>query len=64
MLKVTEFADQVIKETAKVTWSTRKETSMSMMLVVAMVVITSLFFLVVDLGAYKLVQLLLNLGVN
>lgn len=64
MLKVAEFTKQVIKEITKVTWSTRKETSVSMMLVVAMVLITSLFFLVVDLGAYRLVQLLLNLGVN
>ena len=64
MLKVAEFTKQVIKEITKVTWATRKETSVSMMLVVAMVIVTSLFFLVVDLGAYKLVQLLLNLGVN
>jgi preprotein translocase subunit SecE len=64
MLKVKRFIDQVIKETSKITWSTRKETSVSVMLVVVMVIIASLFFLLVDVGAYKVVQLLLNLGVN
>lgn len=64
MLKVKRFIDQVIKETSKITWSTRKETSVSVMLVVVMVIIASLFFLLVDVGAYKLIQLLLNLGVN
>lgn len=64
MLKVTEFAGQVIKETNKVNWSTRKETTVSMMLVIGMVLIASIFFLLIDMGAYRLVQSLLNLGVN
>jgi preprotein translocase subunit SecE len=64
MLKIKEFVDQVIKEASKISWSSRKETSVSMMLVVAMVIIASLFFLLVDVGTYKVVQLLLNLGVN
>lgn len=64
MVKVVEFIDQVIKETKKITWSNRKETMMSMMLVLVMVVIASLFFLGVDVVIYKLVSLVLNLGVN
>lgn len=64
MLKVTEFVDQVIKETKKVSWATRKETTMTVMLVFGMVVIASLFFFLVDMGMYRLVQLLLNWGVN
>jgi len=64
MLKVTEFVEQVVKETKKVSWSSRKDTTFSMMLVFGMVIIASLFFLVVDMTMYKAVQLLLNLGVN
>lgn len=59
-----EFIEQVVKETKNISWSTRKETSVSMMLVIGMVLIASIFFLVVDMSAYKLVQLLLNLGVK
>jgi preprotein translocase subunit SecE len=64
MVKVKEFIGQVIKETSKITWSTRKETSVSVMLVLVMVLLASLFFLLVDMSAYKAVQMLLNLGVN
>ena len=64
MLKVTEFVEQVVKETKKISWSSRKDTTFSMMLVFGMVIIASLFFLVVDMAMYKSVQLLLNLGVN
>ena len=63
MLKVTEFIDQVVKETKRITWSSRKETSVSVMLVFGMVLIASLFFLLVDMTMYKVVQFLLNLGV-
>jgi preprotein translocase subunit SecE len=64
MLKVTEFIDQVVKETGKISWSTRKETTVSMMMVIVMVIIASLLFLLVDTALHKIVQLLLNLGVN
>ena len=64
MLKVTEFIDQVVKETKKISWSTRKETTVSMMMVFGMVLIASLFFLLVDMTMYKVIQLLLNFGVN
>jgi len=64
MLKVTEFIDQVVKETGKISWSTRKETTVSVMMVIVMVIIASLLFLLVDTALHKVVQLLLNLGVN
>lgn len=64
MLKVVEFIDQVVKETKKITWSTKKETMVSMMLVLVMVVIASLFFLGADVVIYKLISSILNLGVN
>ena len=64
ILKITEFANQVVKETKKISWSSRKETSFSVMLVFGMVVVASLFFLLVDMTMYKVVKFLLNLGVN
>ena len=64
MLKVTEFIDQVTRETRKVTWSTKKETMVSVTMVFIMVIIASLFFLGVDVVMYKLVNIILNLGVN
>jgi preprotein translocase subunit SecE len=42
------FLQQVRSETAKVTWPSRRETMISTMMVLAMVVIASLFFFAVD----------------
>lgn len=64
MLKVTEFVDQVVKETKKISWASRKETTMTVMMVFVMVIVASLFFFLVDMGMYRLVQLLLNWGVS
>jgi preprotein translocase subunit SecE len=64
MSKIVEFVDQVGKESKKITWSSRKETTTSMMMVIGMVIIASIFFFLIDMGVYKLVQILLNLGVN
>ena len=64
MIKVAEFVDQVVKEAKKISWSSRKETTVSMMMVVVIVAIASFFFFLVDMSMYKVVQLLLNLGVN
>ncbi len=64
MVKITEFVDQVVKEAKKITWSSRKETSMSVVMVFAMVAVSCLFFFLVDMGMFKFIQFLLNLGVN
>jgi preprotein translocase subunit SecE len=64
MLKVLEFIGQVKEEVRKITWSSKKETVMSVIMVVVVVFFASLFFLLVDMGVYKVVQLLLNLGVS
>ena len=48
MAKVAEFARQVNAERKKVTWPTIKETRAMTLMVFAMVVVASLFFLVVD----------------
>jgi len=63
MTKVTEFIGQVVKETRKISWSTKKETLGSLAMVIVMVIIASLFFLGVDVVMYKLVNIILNLGV-
>jgi preprotein translocase subunit SecE len=43
-----EFLRQVRQETSKVTWPTRRETFVSFVMVIIMVVLFSIFFFVVD----------------
>ena len=43
-----EFLRQVRQETSKVTWPTRRETVVSVVMVFIMVVLFSIFFFVVD----------------
>ena len=48
MAKVTDFTRQVNAERKKVTWPSVKETRAMTLMVFAMVIIASLFFLAVD----------------
>ncbi|MDA0781693.1 MAG: preprotein translocase subunit SecE [Rickettsiales bacterium] len=57
---VAEFIKQVRQETMKVTWSSRKETITSTIVVLIMVFIASLFFLLVDSVILKLTQLIMG----
>ena len=57
-----EFFRQVRTEVSKVTWPTRKETTLTTTMVFAMVVMASIFFLLVDLGLSKLISLVLGFG--
>jgi preprotein translocase subunit SecE len=43
-----EFLQEVRQETRKITWPTRKETMITTVMVLIMVVLASAFFLVVD----------------
>jgi preprotein translocase subunit SecE len=43
-----EFLQEVRQETRKITWPTRKETMITTVMVLIMVVLASVFFLVVD----------------
>jgi preprotein translocase subunit SecE len=43
-----EFFRQVRTEVAKVTWPSRKETTLTTVMVFAMVVLASIFFLAID----------------
>jgi preprotein translocase subunit SecE len=57
-----EFAREVRREVAKVTWPTRKETSVTTAMVFVMVVLAALFFLLADQVLAFLVRLVLGLG--
>jgi preprotein translocase subunit SecE len=43
-----EFLQEVRQETRKITWPTRKETMITTVMVIIMVILASAFFLVVD----------------
>lgn len=58
---VIKFVEEVKQEIAKVTWSTRKETVISTVMVLVAVMIVALFFLVVDAAIFKSVQLVLGI---
>ncbi|HEX9167898.1 MAG TPA: preprotein translocase subunit SecE [Roseiarcus sp.] len=57
-----EFIQQVRAEAAKVVWPTRRETLITTGLVLALVVLTSLFFVVVDQVLRQVVSLVLGFG--
>jgi preprotein translocase subunit SecE len=58
---VPEFIQQVRTETNKVTWPTRKETTMTAVMVVLMTSLLAIFFLGVDQAFNALAQALLKL---
>jgi preprotein translocase subunit SecE len=57
-----EFIQQVRAEAAKVVWPTRRETLITTGLVLALVVLTSLFFVFVDQVLRQAVSLALGFG--
>ena len=57
-----KFIQEVKQEAFKVTWPTGKETLQGTLMVVAMAVIASLFFLMLDQILKFLLELLLKLG--
>lgn len=56
------FVRQVRQEVAKVAWPTRKETTVSTVMVFVMVVVAALFFLLVDQVMSWGVKLIFGLG--
>ena len=58
-----KFIQEVKQEAFKVTWPTGKETLQGTLMVVAMAVIASLFFLMLDQILKFLLELLLKLGI-
>jgi preprotein translocase subunit SecE len=57
------FFRQVRQEVVKVTWPSRKETTISTAMVLVMVVLASVFFLLVDQFFAWAVKLIFGLGV-
>lgn len=48
MINIAQFVKEVRQEGSKVTWPTRKETAISTVMVFIMVILSALFFFVVD----------------
>lgn len=61
MASPAEFIRQVKAEANKVTWSTRKEVIMSVLVVLMMVGLAALFFMAVDFVIFFAVQKILGL---
>jgi preprotein translocase subunit SecE len=57
-----QFIQEARAEGAKVTWPNRRETLVTTALVLAMVIVASIFFLAVDEAMRLLVGLMLTLG--
>jgi len=57
-----EFLRQVRQEVARVTWPSRKETTVTTAMVFAMVIVAALFFFLVDQLLGQGVRLLLGIG--
>ena len=57
-----KFIQDVKQEAFKVSWPTGKETIQGALMVVAMAIIASLFFLLLDQVLKFLLELLLNVG--
>ena len=57
-----KFIQEVKQEAFKVTWPTSKETLQGTLMVVAMAIIASLFFLMLDQILKFLLELLLKVG--
>lgn len=59
---ISQFVTQVRQEASKVTWSTKREVTVSTIMVLVMVSIAAVFFLLVDIAAFNSVQFILGLG--
>ena len=57
-----EFMAQVRSEGEKVTWPTRKETTITSLMVFVMAIVASIFFLLADFIMQKAVALVLGIG--
>ena len=58
-----KFIQEVKQEAFKVSWPTRKETLQGTLMVLAMAIVASLFFLLLDQILRFLLELLLNMSI-
>ena len=63
MINPLRFLQSVKQEAFKVTWPTRKETMQGTLMVVAMAIIASLFFLLLDQLLKFLLEIILKVGI-
>ncbi len=57
-----QYVREVIGEVKKVTWPTRKETTVTTIMVFIMVVLAAIFFFILDLALSAAVKFVLGLG--
>ncbi len=62
MIKPIKFFKEVRIETKKVTWPSRKETTVTTVMVFIMVALASVFLMVSDQVIAKLIQFILGIG--
>jgi len=62
MISPVEFMRQVKREAGKVTWPTRKEVTVTTLMVFVLVVIAALFFLLADGILARVIHFILGLG--
>lgn len=62
MINPTKFIKEVRSETKKVTWPSRKETTVTTTMVFIMVALAAIFLMVSDQIIAKFVQLILGIG--
>lgn len=62
MINPAKFIKEVRSETKKVTWPSRKETTVTTVMVFIMVALASIFLMISDQIISKLVQLILGIG--
>jgi preprotein translocase subunit SecE len=63
MNKVLEFFSDVRKESAKVTWPTRKETMLTSAMVVILSTVMAVFFLGIDSVLAAITRLIINIRI-
>ena len=61
-VSIQQFAKQVRQEALKVTWPSRKETVVSTVMVMAMVVLAAIFFFLVDQVLSFAVRMVFGVG--
>lgn len=57
-----QFIQEVRQETAKVTWPSRRETAVTLVMVLIMVFLASMFFLLADQILSRMVTFILGIG--
>lgn len=61
MQKVVNFFREVVSEKAKISWPSRKETSLTTLFVFIFCAIASVYFLIVDQAIIKLLEMIRGL---